>query len=131
MPARLLHHAWVRRLPLTTAGGAVALAVTLPWIFTTSDRQFLFTWVVLFALAGLSVRVVTGWGGNLSLAQFAFVALGAMVTAGLTSRGIGFGVAVLYATVAGVLAAVVVEAPALRIRYDAQFGSKIESHTAR
>ena len=49
--------------------------------------------VSLFVLIGLSLTVLTGWAGQLSLGQFAFVGLGAFGTASLVSRGMPFGVA--------------------------------------
>src|SRR4029079_5640297 len=69
-----------------------------------------------FAVVALSVTVLTGWGGQLSLGQAAFVGLGSMMTAALVSRGMSSWVAVMYAVVAGVFAAVLVGFPALRVR---------------
>src|SRR5204862_8187579 len=69
-----------------------------------------------FAVVALSVTVLTGWGGQLSLGQAAFVGLGSMMTAALVARGMSFGVAVMYAVVAGVFSAVLIGFPALRVR---------------
>ena len=60
--------------------------------------------MLILALAALSVTVLIGWAGQLSLGQFAFVGLGAMVTGALVSAGLAFGAAVGYAVVAGVFA---------------------------
>lgn len=113
---RLTEIAWVRLLPHFAAGATLALAVVLPLFFTSSARVFLFTRVLLFAMIALSVLVVLGWAGQLSLCQFAFVGLGSVVLAALQQRGMPFGPAVVYATVAGVLAALVIGLPALRVR---------------
>jgi ABC-type branched-subunit amino acid transport system ATPase component/ABC-type branched-subunit amino acid transport system permease subunit len=76
--------------------------------------MFSLTRVLVFALVALSVTVLTGWAGQLSLGQFAFVGLGAMVVSAVSDRGVRFEVALAYAAAAGVLAAVVVGLPALR-----------------
>ena len=115
IPERLLAVDWVRRLPQLGAGLALAAAV-LPLAFSGASQVFLFTRVLLFAVIALSVTVLTGWAGQLSLGQFAFVGLGAMTTVALHNRGMPFAIAVFYATVAGVIAALCVGGPALRIR---------------
>ena len=116
VPARLQAVPWVRLLPQLTAGAALLVAVVLPLVFGAPERQFLFTLVAVFALIGLSITILTGWAGQLSLGQFAFVGLGAMVAHALVSRGMPFSVALLYSAVAGVLAALAIGGPALRIR---------------
>ena len=116
IPQRLRSIWWVRRLNLVAAGAGLVLAVTLPLVFNTSAHIFLLARVLLYAMVALSVTVLTGWGGQLSLGQFAFVGLGAMMTAALADRGMPFGFAVAYATVAGVVAALLIGFPALRVR---------------
>lgn len=107
---------WARRLPAIGALVALAIGIALPLVFTTSARAFLFSTMLLYALVGLSVSVLTGWAGQLSLGQFAFVGLGAMLCGALHRSGMPFAVAVLYATAAGVLASLLVGFPALRVR---------------
>jgi ABC-type branched-subunit amino acid transport system ATPase component/ABC-type branched-subunit amino acid transport system permease subunit len=116
MPSRLLAVGWVRRLPLIAAGTAFVIAVLLPLVFTAPSRQFLFSRVAIFAIVGLSISILTGWGGQLSLGQFAFVGLGAFTAFALVDRGMPFSVAILYSAVGGVLVALAVGGPALRIR---------------
>ena len=116
IPDRLRQVWWVRRLPLLAAGVAFAVAAALPLVFDDSARLFLFSRVALFAIIALSLTVLTGWAGQLSLGQFAFVGVGSFITAGFQMRGMPFGVAVFYGTVAGVVAALLIGAPALRIR---------------
>jgi ABC-type branched-subunit amino acid transport system ATPase component/ABC-type branched-subunit amino acid transport system permease subunit len=116
IPSDLRDIGWVRRLPVLTAVGGVAVAAVLPLVFTSSARAYLFSTMLIFALVGLSVTVLTGWAGQLSLGQFAFVGLGAMVCGALHERGMPFAVAVAYATAAGVLAALLIGFPALRAR---------------
>ncbi|MCU1460275.1 MAG: transporter related [Acidimicrobiales bacterium] len=116
IPERLRGLWWVDRLNLLVGSGALLVAVVLPVIFTTSSKNFLFSRVLLFAIIGLSVTVLTGWAGQLSLGQFAFAGLGSMVAVALVARGMSFPMAVAYATLAGVLAASAVGFPALRAR---------------
>jgi ABC-type branched-subunit amino acid transport system ATPase component/ABC-type branched-subunit amino acid transport system permease subunit len=115
VPPQLRSIWWIRHLSLLAGAAAVAVAVALPLVFTSSARAFLFSTMLLMALVGLSVSVLTGWAGQLSLGQFAFVGLGAMTCGALHSRGVDFAVAVGMATVTGIGAAVLTGFPALRV----------------
>jgi ABC-type branched-subunit amino acid transport system permease subunit len=44
-------------------------------------RHLLYTTILVFALCGMSLTVLTGWAGQLSLGQMAFAGIGAMLTA--------------------------------------------------
>jgi ABC-type branched-subunit amino acid transport system ATPase component/ABC-type branched-subunit amino acid transport system permease subunit len=116
IPERLRQLWWVRRLGPLAGGVGLALAVLLPLLITSASRNFLFSRVLIYALVGLSVTVLSGWAGQLSLGQFAFVGLGAMTATALVGRGMTFPVATGYAIVAGVFVAVAVGFPALRVR---------------
>ena len=94
----------------------MVLAILLPLVFRSAEQHFLLSRVAIYAMIALSVTVLTGWNGQLSLGQFAFVGIGAFVTAGLVERSVPFGFAVVWATGAGVIAALLVGFPALRIR---------------
>jgi ABC-type branched-subunit amino acid transport system ATPase component/ABC-type branched-subunit amino acid transport system permease subunit len=116
IPERLREDWWVKRLGPLTGGVALAFAVALPLVVTSASRNFMFSRVVIFAIIGLSVTILSGWAGQLSLGQYAFVGLGAITSAALVGRGMSFPVAVAYATVAGVFVALAVGFPALRVR---------------
>lgn len=112
--------AWLR-VVATRPGtaGWVSLAVIascLPLVVTAPGSLYLLTRMLLYALVGLSLTVLTGWGGQLSLCQIAFFGLGALCTGALTARGVPFAAAVAEGTVAGVLAAMILGVPALRVR---------------
>ncbi len=113
-PARALW--WAGSLGRLVAVAGLLVAVALPWLFPSAGRIFLFSNVLVVAIAGLSVTVLTGWAGQLSLGQYALVGLGALTASTLVSKGYSFPVAVGYAVVAGVVAAVLVGFPALRIK---------------
>ncbi|MDQ1438141.1 MAG: branched-chain amino acid transport system permease protein livM [Acidimicrobiaceae bacterium] len=100
--------AWRRR-----AVGVVAVVVLgLPWVLSSSQTSVA-SIVLLEAVAGLSLLVLTGWAGQVSLGQFAFAAVGAWVAAACR---LPFPLAVLVGSVAGAVVAVVVGVPALRLR---------------
>lgn len=93
----------------------VALAALLPLIFsqtTVNDGIYVMVYVVI----AVSMVILSGWGGLLSLGQFAMVGLGACVTAALVvSAGLPFLFALVVAGVAGAALALVLGLPALRL----------------
>ena len=73
--------------------------------------------VALNAIVVVSLVVLTGWAGQVSLGQFAFAALGAVLGGALTARvGIPFWFAVPITTLLVAAFAALVGLPALRIR---------------
>ena len=130
IPSRLESVWWVRRL---NAMGFVALFGFFALLgLTLSTSSSLFTWtsILLFAMVALSMTVLTGWAGQLSLGQYAFVGLGGLTLLGLTqgndipvpfdlfdlSLDLPWGLAMIVATAVGVVVAMVVGLPALRVR---------------
>jgi branched-chain amino acid transport system permease protein len=88
----------------------------LPNLLNTED-SLKASAVGIYAIIGISIIVLTGWAGQISLGQMAFVAWGSAVTAKLTVEwNVDFLLALPAATVAGALVAVVVGLPALRLR---------------
>jgi ABC-type branched-subunit amino acid transport system ATPase component/ABC-type branched-subunit amino acid transport system permease subunit len=87
IPERLRSIWWVRnidRVALVLLGlGAIAL----PLIATQPSRHLLYTSILVFALCGLSLTILTGWAGQLSLGQMAFAGIGALLAAAF-ERGI-------------------------------------------
>lgn len=112
---RIAQRWWVRRLGTMAGAAGLAVAVVLPLVFTSSSKVYLYTLVLVYVLIGVSVTILTGWAGQLSLGQFAFVGLGSMATAGLVDRGMPFEYAVVYGAVAGALVAVLIGFPAVRV----------------
>ena len=71
----------------------------------------------VYAIIGLSLVVLTGWAGQISLGQMGFVAIGAAVAAKCTSEwNVDLTLALLAGGAAGAFAAFVVGLPALRLR---------------
>lgn len=116
VPEAIANLWWIRRMNLLSAAATIAIAALLPVVFSASSQVFLFTRVLLYGIAALSVTVLIGWAGQLSLGQMAFAGLGAFVAGALVDRGMPFGFAVAYAVVAGGVAALLVGFPALRVR---------------
>ena len=121
---------WARRIDALGLAGLFALLAALGLWLSSSSALFAWTGIVLFAMVALSLSVLTGWAGQLSLGQYAFVGLGGMTVVGLTrghdipvpfdlfdlSLSLPWGAAVAVATGVGVAAAVLVGLPALRVR---------------
>jgi ABC-type branched-subunit amino acid transport system ATPase component/ABC-type branched-subunit amino acid transport system permease subunit len=74
-----------------------------------------FSSVPVYLIIALSVTVITGWGGQLSLGQFGFVALGSYLTI-YFANDLPYLVALPIGVMWGVIAAVIVGIPALRVK---------------
>jgi ABC-type branched-subunit amino acid transport system ATPase component/ABC-type branched-subunit amino acid transport system permease subunit len=59
----------------------LALAALVPVVVTEPSRHLLYTQILVFAIAAMSLVVVTGWSGQLSLGQMAFAGIGALFAA--------------------------------------------------
>jgi len=115
----------LRRLPQVRRAQAAALAVVFAVIlvvpfFLTAGKTSLASAILIYAMVGISLVMLTGWSGNVSLGQWALVGIGAMVAGrivtGAASSSPNFFLVLLIAGLCGALAAVVIGLPALRIR---------------
>lgn len=94
----------------------LAAAVVLPNLLGV-ERSLKASALLVYALLGLSVVVLTGWSGQVSLGQIGFFAVGATVGAKATvDWGLDLLVAFAVTAAAGAAVAVVVGLPALRLR---------------
>ena len=90
--------------------------LALPMLVPES-RVNLFGVMLIFAMVAVSLVVLTGWAGQVSLGQVAFLGIGAAVGGAVTSRlGWDLVIALGLAGVAGGVVAVVIGLPALRIK---------------
>jgi ABC-type branched-subunit amino acid transport system ATPase component/ABC-type branched-subunit amino acid transport system permease subunit len=87
VPERLRAIWWVRRMPHLVAGTALVVAVVLPLLVHESARHQTYAMILAFAVCAVSITVLTGWGGQLSLGQMAFAGIGALSTAAFV-RGV-------------------------------------------
>lgn len=116
LPEALRSHPRVRLARRLSVAALLGVALAAPLVLSTSSELFLLARVPVFAIVGVSVVILTGWAGQLSLGQMAFAGLGAMGTAALDARGVPFGAAVGYVTLAGAAVSLVIGLPALRLR---------------
>jgi ABC-type branched-subunit amino acid transport system ATPase component/ABC-type branched-subunit amino acid transport system permease subunit len=133
VPERLRQIWWLRNLPRITGGIVLALAAAAPLIVTETSRQLLYTQILLSAVAAVSLVVVTGWSGQLSLGQMAFAGVGALFAAAANRgfqfdvgwgdgrldvqlEGINWVVSILLGSTFAALVAVLVGVGALRVR---------------
>jgi len=134
VPERLRQIWWVRRMPHLMAGLALAVAVILPLFVHESARHQTYAMILAFAVCAVSVTVLTGWGGQLSLGQMAFAGIGALSAAAFV-RGVSLDIgwrstriirgslphlpfvsAIFLGSVVACLVAVAVGAGALRVK---------------
>jgi ABC-type branched-subunit amino acid transport system ATPase component/ABC-type branched-subunit amino acid transport system permease subunit len=116
-PTELVDHWLVRRQSLLLVLVALVVAVTLPLlpVLRADSARFELALVATYALVAVSLCVLVGWGGQISLGQFAVVGLGAFVTARLVPHDVSLLVIVLLAGLAGAVVMMVVGLPALRV----------------
>jgi branched-chain amino acid transport system permease protein len=103
----------VMRWVIRVGFGIVALA--LPYL-TGKGRTDLASVLIVYAIAGVSLVVLTGWAGQISLGQFAFVGVGAAVAGGLVANhGTDFITALVIAGLVGAGFSVLIGLPAVRL----------------
>jgi branched-chain amino acid transport system permease protein len=103
------------------ARGALYALVALvlvgaPYVVHQSDLGLL-AFVPIFGMVAVSLVILTGWAGQISLGQFGLVGAGALVTGGVIAHhNIDFFAALGLGILAGVVAAVIIGLPAVRIQ---------------
>ena len=113
-----------RRLPVPMLPLALLLAAVLPPLLgrtpLLSDKNaLLMASACAFAIAGLSLNVLMGYAGQISLGQFAFVGVGAFTTGivtGVDDLRLPWLAGLAAATAVGAVLAFLVGLPALRLR---------------
>ncbi len=126
VPERLRSVWWVKNLNLIGFGILFGFFLALGIIVDSNSKLVTWTGILIIAIVGVSLSLLTGWAGQLSLGHFAFVGLGAMSMIALTQGneipllGRGFvlewGLAAVIAVAIGVIAALLIGIPALRVR---------------
>ena len=92
----------------------MVVAALLPARAQRRATTFLFSQICIYAVIALSLTVLTGWAGQVSLGQFGLVAVGALMAAHLGTR-VPLPVLLLFAGAVTAVVAVVVGLPALRM----------------
>jgi branched-chain amino acid transport system permease protein len=94
----------------------ILAAVLYPLLTGTAETN-LGGVLALFGIVGISMVVITGWGGQASIGQFAFAAIGAVLAGAIATRlGLTFWLAVPLAAAGTALIAAMTGFPALRIK---------------
>ena len=112
----------LRHLPEVRWGKAVLLGVVgLAFLLVphtwSSSSQLLAGFALVWGMIAVSLVVLTGWGGHISLGQFGIAGVGGMIAANLiANNNLDFFAVILVAGVVGAVVALVVGIPALRIR---------------
>jgi ABC-type branched-subunit amino acid transport system ATPase component/ABC-type branched-subunit amino acid transport system permease subunit len=121
LPERVRHVWAIRQLPRIGVLATLLVFALIPAFAQQASQSFLWTRVVIYAIAACSLTILTGWAGQLSLGQFAFSAIGGLVTVQMVNDGwfgvhnVPWGVAVLLGVLVGAAVALLIGIPALRI----------------
>jgi branched-chain amino acid transport system permease protein len=116
VPPELRRVPEVRITTVALIGTVAVVAVVLPHVLDPA-QSLLASAMLIFAIVGLSLLVLTGWAGQVSLGQMGFVGLGAALGAVATGEwGLDLSLALLVSGVAGAITAILVGLPALRLR---------------
>lgn len=93
-----------------------ALVIAAPWLLGDAQTPQA-TLMVLYAMIGVSLVILTGWAGQISLGQYAIAGVGSAVAGGLAANhGWDFFGALFTGALAGAVMAVLIGLPALRIQ---------------
>lgn len=111
--AQLPEVVWGRRLAVAAV---VAVGLIAPAWLTVSQLNLVGTVALIYAVVGVSLVMLTGWSGQLSLGQFAIAGVGAVTAANLLDHRVDLLLVLPAAAGAGAVGALAVGLPALRIR---------------
>ena len=116
IPAELRDVPEVRVARFGLLGLGVAVAALAPYIAGENNLASL-SLLPIYGIIAVSLVVLTGWAGQISLGQFGLVGIGAAVAGGIaTDHNIDFFVACFLGIAAGAVAAVLIGLPAIRIQ---------------
>jgi branched-chain amino acid transport system permease protein len=116
LPAAVLAHPRWSSLRFTGRTSLLGVVVLLPFVLPSHDTYFVAA-TVLLSTAVISVTVLTGWGGQLSIGQWAIAGFGGLLGMRLYADvGVPFWVAFVLAILIGGVVAVLVGLPALRLQ---------------
>ena len=102
-----------RRVSVTGVWLTIGLAVLLPFVLSVGNNV-LFSQICIYSVIALSLTMLTGWAGQVSLGQFGLVAVGALVAVHL-GTSLPLPIVMLYGGAVTALVAILVGLPALRM----------------
>jgi branched-chain amino acid transport system permease protein len=116
IPRELARLPEVRAMRWGAAALVVGLLIAVPTALSES-RTNLASAIVIFAIIGMSLVVLTGWAGQVSLGQMAFAGIGAAVAGAVTARlHWDLSIGLLLGALVGAGVAFLIGLPALRRR---------------
>jgi len=116
IPTELRHVREVVIAKAVVSALVVLFLFGLPF-FLGGSRLSRATPLLIYSMVAVSLVILTGWAGQISLGQFGLVGVGAAVAGGLAANNnVDFFVALAAGVAAGALAAVLIGLPALRIQ---------------
>jgi branched-chain amino acid transport system permease protein len=93
-----------------------AVIAVYPWVMSPSQTNLGGVYAI-YGIVGISLVVLTGWAGQISLGQFGFVGIGAAAGGAVTAKvGLPFPIALLVGSAVAGAVAVAIGLPALRIK---------------
>jgi branched-chain amino acid transport system permease protein len=116
IPARLRRRFEVKALRWTTFAAIAVVALVLP-ISAKPSTQNLMAVALIWGMVAVSLVVLTGWGGHISLGQFAIVGCGAVAAGNILERwDVDLFLVLVVAGITGAVVSLLIGLPALRIR---------------
>ena len=116
IPSELRRLPEIRAVRWVLLAGVAAAMVFIPWGWGPSN-QLLAGFAMVWAIVGVSLVVLTGWLGQISLGQIGISGVAGVVAGNLVARwNVDFFAVMGAAIVAGALVALLVGLPALRIK---------------
>jgi branched-chain amino acid transport system permease protein len=116
VPREMAELAGYRALRYLAIAVAAVAVLVIPFV-TNAGTVSKFQGIFLLGVIGLSLVILTGWAGQVSLGQYAFVAVGAVVAGGSTTNfDVPFLLAVPLGTIVAAGVAMLIGLPALRVK---------------
>ncbi len=116
IPREMISLPEITALRYGTIAVVVGFILSLP-LWLPASRINLASAITIYAIVGVSLVVLTGWAGQVSLGQMAFVAVGAAVGGALTEKAHwDLGLALIVGGLVGAIVAVLIGLPSLRAR---------------
>jgi len=118
VPPAIAERLFVRSRQRFVVGAGLFTAVILPFLpgLRSEGHRFQLSLVVIYAIVAVSITMLIGWGGQLSLGHFGVVGLGAFLTARLATHGWTIVPLLVAAGAIGAAVMVMIGLPALRVR---------------
>jgi ABC-type branched-subunit amino acid transport system permease subunit len=115
LPAEVVAHPRWRGLTGAVTALAVPFVLLFPRVASVSGTQFVAT-VLLVCIVSVSLTVLMGWAGQMSIGQWALAGVGGVLGAKfVTDMGVPFWAGAVAAAIAGGVVALILGFPALRL----------------